>query len=93
MRNYVELFTVLLAEAKDRGFGIYGICMLVDRLIQKEVFNPAEGEKIHGAIQANRPKDIPASQAYFWPNNSEYTPHRLEFINKLLNAYTQHFNP
>jgi len=91
LRTCVELFTILLAEAKERGFGIYGICNFVDRLVINRVFTVAEGIKIVSALAINRPKDIPENQHYYWPTGSDYTQVRIEFIDKLLYAYTNHW--
>lgn len=86
-RSLIELFEFIIKEAQERGFGGYGICDLIDRLYKKDLIGIGESIKILSIIGVNRPKEIPHTQHYFWPNTPEYAAARIEFLQRILRAF------
>jgi len=86
-RPSVELLEILFKEATDRGFGNYGICDFIARLINRDIIGMCEGIKLEAFIAINRPKDIPHNQSYYWPTGPLYTGTRLNFIKRILDAF------
>lgn len=86
-RPLIVLYKLLLEIAIDKGFSIYGICYLIDKMETKKIINPAEHELLYLDVQHAKPKDTTLTSGYFWPTGLKHEHHRINFIQQRIKLY------
>lgn len=85
IRPLKVLYSIVLEEAEERGFGIYGICEFIDRLARKGVITSLEFHKMTTDIYQNKPDNVLRS-GYFWGTGCFFTSDRIKFIKGRIEA-------